>query len=60
MLEKIPSTGTNTVIIAHSFPPGIGLGEIPYLGTVVVKPRGQGNGYDVVGKIPLAEWSSIQ
>src|SRR5690606_1467665 len=60
VLEKIPSSGTNTVIVAHSFPPGIGLGEIPYLGTVVVKPRGQGNGYDIVDKMSLAELSSMQ
>lgn len=60
VLEKVPSSGTNKVIIAHSFPNGVGLGEIPYLGTVVVKPRGQGNGYDIVDKISLAELLSLQ
>lgn len=55
VLEKVPSSGTNKVIIAHSFPQGVGLGEIPNLGTVVVKPRGQGNGYEIVDQFSLAE-----
>jgi len=49
-LEKIPVSGTNTVIIAHSFPKGVGLGEIPYLGTVVVRPKGPRNGYDIIDR----------
>ncbi|WP_314591043.1 histidine phosphatase family protein [Paenibacillus terrigena] len=52
-LEKVPVSGTNTVIVDHGFPQGIGLGEIPYLGTVVVKPKGRGNGYDIVDRISL-------
>ncbi|TCZ78218.1 histidine phosphatase family protein [Paenibacillus albiflavus] len=59
-LETIPPPGTNQVIFAHSFPEGLGLGEIPYLGTVVVKPKGQGNGYDIVGRIFLDEWAGFQ
>ncbi|WP_235957107.1 histidine phosphatase family protein [Paenibacillus apii] len=55
ILEKTPSPGTNQVIVAHSFPKGVGLGGIPNLGTVVVKPRGQGQGYEVAGRISLAE-----
>ncbi|WP_152392843.1 histidine phosphatase family protein [Paenibacillus guangzhouensis] len=54
-LEKIPISGTNTVIIAHSFPKGIGLGEIPYLGTVVVRPKGPGNGYDIIDRFSFNE-----
>lgn len=59
-LEKVPSSGTNKIIIAHSFPPGVGLGEIPYAGTVVVKPRGEGAGYDVIDSISLEELMSLQ
>jgi phosphohistidine phosphatase SixA len=57
-LEQIPQAGVNTVIIAHSFPPGVGLGEISPLGTVVVKPGGAGKGYQIVGRISLDEWLS--
>lgn len=60
VLERDPAAGTNKVIIAHSFPQDIGLGEIPYLGTVVVKPRGEGLGYDIVARVSLAELSSTQ
>ncbi|AWB46619.1 histidine phosphatase family protein [Paenibacillus sp. CAA11] len=54
-LEASPPPKTNKVIVAHSFPQGIGLGEIPNLGTVVIKPRGQGNGFEVVGRFTLDE-----
>lgn len=54
-LEIPPSIGKNKVIVAHSFPSGIGLGNIPYMGTVVVKPLGRGNGYEIVAKIPLEQ-----
>ena len=47
-LEIKPPQGSNRVIIAHSFPRGIGLGEIPNMGTVVVRPLGIGNGYEIV------------
>lgn len=53
-LEIILPQGSNRVIIAHSFPEGIGLGQIPDMGTVIVRPRGQGNGYEVVAKLSLA------
>ncbi|WP_225229242.1 histidine phosphatase family protein [Paenibacillus gallinarum] len=55
ILEKNPPEGMNKVIIAHSFPPGIGLGEIPFLGTVIIKPKGQGNGYDIVDLVSFNE-----
>ncbi|MBO9599946.1 MAG: histidine phosphatase family protein [Cohnella sp.] len=55
-LETEPSAGSNTVIVAHSFPAGVALGEIPPLGTVVLKPGGPGNGYEIVGRIGPDEW----
>ncbi|WP_397536520.1 histidine phosphatase family protein [Rummeliibacillus pycnus] len=55
VLEIPPSMGKNKVIIAHSFPKGVGLGNIPYMGTVVVKPLGKGNGYEIVARIPLEQ-----
>ncbi len=58
-LEKIPEEGRNKVIVAHSFPEGIGLGQIPYMGTVIVKPKGVGQGYDVVGRLSLEDWSTL-
>ncbi|MBD3918880.1 histidine phosphatase family protein [Paenibacillus sp. PR3] len=57
-LEQIPPAGLNTVLVAHSFPKGLGLGEIPPLGTVVAKPGGAGKGYQIVGRISLEEWLS--
>ncbi|WP_028545639.1 histidine phosphatase family protein [Paenibacillus taiwanensis] len=54
-LEKIPVSGTNTVIIAHSFPKAVGLGEISYLGTVVVRPKGPRNGYDIMDRFSFDE-----
>lgn len=59
ILEKDPPEGMNKVIIAHRFPPGIGLGEIPHLGTVIVKPKGQGNGYDIVDRISFTEFLGL-
>lgn len=50
-LEIIPPQGTNTVIIAHSFPSGVGLGQIPDMGTVIVKPLGRGNGYKITSRL---------
>lgn len=58
VLEIKPPTGKNKVIIGHSFPSGVGLGEIPYMGTVLVRPRGQGNGYEVIDQISLAAFMS--
>ncbi|WP_310829560.1 histidine phosphatase family protein [Paenibacillus pedocola] len=58
-LEGSPSPGTNKVIIAHSFPQGVGLGEIANLGTIIIKPNGQGKGFEVVGRFTLEEWLSL-
>lgn len=54
-LEVIPPYGSNKVIIAHSFPEGIGLGQIPNMGTVVIRPLGQRNGYEIVAKLSLTD-----
>ena len=59
MLEIPPLEGENKVIVAHSFPKGVGLGEIPYMGTVIVKPNGEGNGYEVVQLVALEDWSKF-
>lgn len=59
IMEKSPFEGENKVIVAHSFPEGLGLGEIPYMGTVVVKPKGVGNGYEVVQEISLEDWGKL-
>jgi hypothetical protein len=59
VLEIKPTMGSNKVIIAHSFPEGVGLGEIPNMGTVIVKPRGEGNGYEIVTKLTLEEFLTL-
>jgi hypothetical protein len=58
-LEIIQPEGSNVVIIAHSFPKGIGLGEIPNMGMVIVKPKGPGNGYEVIGKLSLTDLAGL-
>ncbi|MFB5660416.1 histidine phosphatase family protein [Alteribacillus sp. HJP-4] len=55
VLETIPEEGRNKVIVAHSFPEGMGLGPIPNMGTVIVKPGGPGNGFEVVHQFSLPE-----
>ncbi|WP_226536840.1 histidine phosphatase family protein [Fictibacillus halophilus] len=59
VLETIPERGRNTVIVAHGFPNEIGLGLISNMGTVIIKPDGQGNGYKVVSQLSIADWSSV-
>lgn len=54
-LELLPSMGKNKVMVAHSFPKDVGLGTIPYMGTVVVKPLGKGNGYQIVTSLSLEQ-----
>jgi len=54
-LEIKPLQGRNKVIIAHSFPERIGLGQIPNMGTVVVEPLGKGRGYEIVNKLSLTD-----
>lgn len=58
-LERTPPKGSNRMIVAHSFPSGVGLGSIPNMGTVVIQPRGQGKGYRIVGQFSLEELSEM-
>jgi hypothetical protein len=59
-LEIKPAQGTNNVIIAHSFPEGIGLGEVQNMETIIVKPLGPGNGYLILGKLSLSDLGALQ
>ncbi|OPA77788.1 hypothetical protein BVG16_15285 [Paenibacillus selenitireducens] len=62
LIEKQPPRGTNFIIVGHSFPTGEALGDIPYMGAVVIKPKGPGKGYDFIMKISLIEfmkWSNL-
>ncbi|MDF2856647.1 MAG: fructose-2,6-bisphosphatase [Neobacillus sp.] len=59
-LEVIPPEGRNIVIIAHNFPTEIGLGEIPDMGTVIIRPRGQGKGYEVIAKLSLIDILNLE
>lgn len=54
-LEKLPTTGKNAVIIAHGLPNGISFGAIDDMGTVIIRPLGAGNGYEIVNKLRLHE-----
>lgn len=58
-LEVKPPLGSNRVIIAHSFPEGVGLGQVPDMGTVIIRPLGQGNGYEIVSKLSLADLAGL-
>ncbi|OLO37062.1 histidine phosphatase family protein [Alkalihalophilus pseudofirmus] len=59
ILESKPEGGKNNIIIAHSFSEGIGLGRIPNMGTVIVKPRGIGNGYELIAQLSLSDLSRL-
>lgn len=52
-LEILPVQGTNQVIIAHSFPKGVALGQLTDMETAVIRPLGRGNGYKVIGTLSL-------
>lgn len=58
-LERIPEDTANRVIIAHSFPNGVGLGKISNMGTVIVRPLGQGKGYEIVGTLSMEDLASL-
>ena len=58
-LEITPPSGMNRVIIAHSFPDNIGLGQLSDLETVIIKPLGQGNGYEIIQKLSLTDFSNL-
>ncbi|PAO67508.1 histidine phosphatase family protein [Bacillus sp. X2(2017)] len=53
MLETIPNSEMNTVIIGHHFTFGIENIRIPYLGVVVIRPMGIGKGYEVIANLEL-------
>lgn len=59
VLETKPTQGLNKVIIAHSFPNGVGLGQIPDMGTVINRPLGHMNGYEVIDILSLAELANL-
>lgn len=59
VLETKTVEGRNKVIVAHSFPVGVALGQIPNMGTVIVRPRGEGNGYEVVRLLSLEDLSNL-
>ncbi|WP_370043429.1 histidine phosphatase family protein [Lysinibacillus sp. RC79] len=59
VLERKPPQGMNQVIIAHSFPEGVGLGRISNIGMVIVKPNGPGNGYEIIKKLTLEDLSLL-
>ncbi|CAM5352580.1 Histidine phosphatase family protein OS=Lysinibacillus sphaericus OX=1421 GN=LS41612_14975 PE=4 SV=1 [Lysinibacillus sphaericus] len=58
-LEVKPPPGTNQVIIAHSFPKGTAIGEMTSMGTVIIKPKGVGNGYEIVKQLTLADLATL-
>lgn len=58
-LEVNPPQGSNKVIISHSFPQGIGLGQIPDMGTVIVKPLGRDRGYKIITKLSLEDLANL-
>lgn len=59
VLETKPMQGFNRVVIAHSFPQGVGLGQIPDMGTVIVRPLGLGNGFEVIRRLSLEELANL-
>lgn len=59
-LEILPAPGTNQVIIAHGFPDAVGLGQIPDIGTVVARPLGRGNGFEIISRLSLSDLAKLQ
>jgi broad specificity phosphatase PhoE len=57
LLELPPPTGQNRIIIGHSFPKQLELGEIDYMTGIVIKPKGRGDGYEVIDKLDFNEVS---
>lgn len=58
-LEIVPAPGTNQVIIAHGFPDAVGLGQIPDMGTVVIRPLGRGNGFEIISRLSLSDLANL-
>ncbi|MDN4492590.1 histidine phosphatase family protein [Ureibacillus aquaedulcis] len=59
VLELKPEAGKNNIVIAHSFPEGAGLGRIRNMETIIIKPRGVGNGYEVIDQLSLSDLSKL-
>ncbi|MFU8645768.1 histidine phosphatase family protein [Lysinibacillus sp. RSDA_15] len=59
MMEVQPPKGINRVMIGHSFPKDMGLGDISSMGTVIVKPKGLGHGYEILGKLTLEDLAKL-
>lgn len=59
-LETVPVSGTNQVIIAHSFPKAVGLGQILDMETVVIRPLGRRNGFENIAKLSLNDLADLQ
>ncbi|KPN98114.1 histidine phosphatase family protein [Lysinibacillus sp. ZYM-1] len=59
MVEMKPPQGINRLIIGHSFPRDVGLGPISSMGTVVIKPKGLGQGYEILGKLTLEDLAKL-
>ncbi|OAB44924.1 hypothetical protein PBAT_15080 [Paenibacillus antarcticus] len=57
LLETVPALGKNTIIVDHSFPAGLSLGPIPYMGAVIIKPKGNNKGYDVIKRVSFEEFT---
>ncbi|WP_339233679.1 histidine phosphatase family protein [Paenibacillus sp. FSL R5-0517] len=54
-VEQTSPTNSNRLIVAHSFPSGLGLGELSSMETFIIKPLGDHKGYQVVGKLKLED-----
>ena len=54
-VERLTPNHSNRVIIAHSFPQDIGLGDIPSMGTVILKPLGDHKGYEIIKRLTLED-----
>ncbi|MEO4055157.1 histidine phosphatase family protein [Solibacillus sp. CAU 1738] len=55
LFELPTQTGKNRVIIGHSFPKDIVLGDVPYSTGTIIQPKGWKNGYDVIGQLNINE-----
>lgn len=55
ILEVIPTQGYNKVIFGHSFPNEVSLGNLDYMVGVIIKPKGRGNGFEVLGELNFRE-----
>lgn len=60
-LETLPSDNLNKVLIAHHHIFNDSQNDLPHMGTVILKPKGPGKGYEFVGFISLEqfiEWNN--